>query len=173
MQPPQPGDPLMWDLRRLFQRHAREIDRFLRRRGHSAETAAALTQDTFVRLMTAAPRAAEGNPRAYLHQVARNLSTDLYRRESLAPRADLSEEAFHNLPDAAPSAETKVYDRQRLLIVERALGELPTRTRRAFALHQLGEMTIAEVGEALGLSTSRTWTLIRQAYLHLRARLNE
>lgn len=163
----------MWDLRRLFQRHAREIDRFLRRRGHSAETAADLTQDTFVRLMTAAPRAAEGNPRAYLHQVARNLSLDLYRRERLAPRAELSEEAFRNLPDAAPTAESVVYDRQRLAIVERALMELPERTRRAFVLHQLGERTLGAVGQEIGLSTSRTWTLIRQAYRHLRARLNE
>ncbi|NDW07588.1 RNA polymerase sigma factor [Jiella pacifica] len=163
----------MWDVQNLFRRHAREIDRFLRRRGHSAETAADLTQDTFVRIITAAPRGKAHNPRAYLHQIARNLSVDLYRRERHVERADLTDEEFQRVADAAPGPETIVYDRQRLAIVERALQELPEPTRRAFELHRLGERTMSEVAGELGLSVSRTWTLIRRAYLHLRARLNE
>ena len=31
---------MMWDLQILFHRHAREIERFLRRRGHNSEAAA-------------------------------------------------------------------------------------------------------------------------------------
>lgn len=163
----------MWDLRELFLKHAREIDRFLRRRGHSAEIAADLTQDTFLRVLTAAPQGTAGNPKAYLHQVARNLSVDLRRRERRVEHVDLSEDALLRIADPAPSAEAIVYDRQRLAIVERALGELPEKTRLAFEMHRLGEKTMAEVGVELGLSTSRAWALIRQAYLHLRARLND
>ncbi|QPC43545.1 RNA polymerase sigma factor [Kaustia mangrovi] len=163
----------MWDLQKLFLRHAREIDRFLRRRGHSPETAADLTQDTFLRVMTAAARRDGGNPRAYLHRVARNLSIDLRRRECRMEHVSLPEEEIHAIADPSPSPETAAYDRERLRIVESAIAELPERTRRAFQLHRLGGRTLSEVAGELGLSTSRTWVLIRKAYLHLRARLAE
>lgn len=164
---------MSWDFQHLFLRHAREINSLLRRRGHNAETAADLTQDTFVRLMTAAPRATPHNPRAYLHQVARNLSVDLYRRERLVDFVDLPAEELHGVADATPGPETVVYDRQRLAIVERALLDLPEQTRKAFEMHRLGQRTMQEIAGDLGLSVSRTWALIRRAYLHLRACLNE
>ncbi|VFR17548.1 hypothetical protein ANDO1_1167 [plant metagenome] len=43
----------------------------------------------------------------------------------------------------------------------------------AFELHQLDGYTTSEVADVIGLSVSRTWTLIRRAYLHLRTRLDE
>ncbi|MFH1558594.1 MAG: RNA polymerase sigma factor [Pseudomonadota bacterium] len=163
----------MWDLQALFRRHSRELDRFLRRRGHNPETAADLTQDTFVRVLTAAPAAQASNPRAYLYQIARNLSVDLHRRERLVDYADLTDDEFLQIADARPGAETVVYDRQRLAIVDAALAQLPEDARRAFEMHRLGEKTIQEVAAELEISTARTWRLIRQAYHHLRARLNE
>ncbi|TPM34185.1 RNA polymerase sigma factor [Mesorhizobium sp. B2-3-4] len=164
---------MRWDLHGLFVSHAREIDRFLRRRGHTAETAADLTQDTFVRVMTATPGGKEENPRAYLWRIARNLSIDLKRRERIVEHVHLPDDALQRIADSAPSPEAIVYDRQRLAIVEQALLDLPERTRIAFEMHRLGEKTMSEVAVELGLSTSRTWTLIRRAYQHLRARLKD
>ncbi|WP_308429150.1 sigma-70 family RNA polymerase sigma factor [Brucella endophytica] len=123
--------------------------------------------------MTVVPGGNANNPRAYLHQIARNLSVDLYRRERLVERVYLSAEDMHEIADSAPSPEAVVYDRQRLAIVVQALLELPTQTRRAFELHRMGEKTMSDVAAELGLSVSRTWTLIRRAYLHLRVRLND
>jgi len=164
---------LSWDIQKLFRRHAKEIAKSLRRRGLSAETAADLTQDTFLRVLASPPseNAVIHNPAAYLHRVSRNLSIDHQRRERLLVRVDLSETDFAAIADPSPSAETVVYDRQRLALTEAALAELPERTRRAFELHRLGELTIAEVGKELGLSTTRTWVLIRDAYEHIDARL--
>jgi RNA polymerase sigma-70 factor (ECF subfamily) len=164
---------LSWDLQKLFENHAAEIMRSLRRRGLSAETAADITQDAFVRLLTAEPAngRADGNPRAYLHRISRNLSIDHRRRERLAPRMDVTDEEFQRIADPAPSQETVVYDKQRLISTQRAIEELPERTRRAFELHRLDERTISEVAQELGLSTTRTWVLIRDAYRHIRARL--
>lgn len=126
-----------------------------------------------MRVMTATPQGQDDNPRAYLHQVARNLSLDFYRRQRLVEYVDMPEEEFRRIADNSPSSETVVYDRQRLAIIERALLEMPEQTRQAFMIHRLGEKTMSEVGAELGLSTSRVWTLIRRAYLHLRSRLNE
>ncbi len=107
------------------------------------------------------------NPRAYLYQVSRNLSINHARRERLANTVDLGEEAVAQLVDPSPSAETVVYDRQRLKLTEMALAELPDRTRIAFELHRLGDRTISDVAAEIGLSTTRTWALIRDAYRHI------
>lgn len=165
----------MWDLQRLFLRHARDINRFLRRRGHTPETAADLTQDTFLRVLASPPGEAglNHNPRAYLYQVSRNLSINHHRRDRLLQTVDLADTEAGEIADPVPSPEAVVYSRQRLAQAERALAELPERTRTAFELHRLGERTIAQVAEELGLSTTRTWALIRDAYRHLLSRVDE
>jgi RNA polymerase sigma-70 factor (ECF subfamily) len=162
-----------WNVQSLFLRHARELTGALQRRGLSKETAADLTQDTFMRLITANPTGKQDNPRAYLFRISRNLAADHYRRECSVPIEDISEAEFAAVPDPRPSAETALYDKQRLALSEAALAELPERTRRAFELYRLEEMTIAEVAEKIGLSTTRTWALIRDAYRHVRARLHD
>ena len=160
---------MSWDLQSLFSLYAKEITRSLRRRGLSAETAADLTQDTFLRVLAAT--AAEGtphhNPRAYLHQVSRNLTANHLRREALLPMIDHPEERIAQIADPAPSPERAVHSRQCLAQVQAALAGLPARTRTAFEMHRVGEHTLAEIGATLGLSTTRTWGLIREAYLHL------
>lgn len=160
-------------LQELFDRHGREINRFLRRRGHNEQTAADLTQDAFVRILMSAQDQDVENPRAYLHQVARNLSIDVERRERRMAQADLSDQEIAAIADPSPSPETIVSDRQRLSIAEDVLSGLPERTRYAFEAHRMGEKTIAEIAGELGLSTTRTWTLIRSAYDQLRARIQE
>lgn len=139
-----------------------------------AETAADLTQDTFVKVLTSQPSetARSHNPKAYLYQAARNLGIDHNRHERVLVRVDLSDEDFAAIADPSPSAETLVYDRQKLRLVEAALAELPRRVREAFELHRMGEMTIAEVARQLEMSTTRTWALIRDAYEHIEDRLN-
>lgn len=160
---------MSWDLHKLFKEHAKEIMRALRRRGFSEDAAADLTQDTFLRVLAAAPQDAAGvhNPRAYLHQVSRNLSINLQRRERASPIVSASEDVLAQVADLAPSPETIVRDRQSVRLMKAALAELPERTRKAFELHRLDERTISEIAQELGLSTTRTWTLIREAYRHI------
>ncbi|MDR6869333.1 RNA polymerase sigma-70 factor (ECF subfamily) [Bosea sp. BE125] len=160
---------MVWDIQKLFRHHAKDIARSLRRRGLTAEMAADLTQDTFLRVLSSPPRddAAHHNPKAYLYQVSRNLSINHIRRERLVERVELDDEAFAQLAEPLPSPETIVHDRQRLKLVEAALAELPARTRTAFEMHRLGDHTISEVARELDLSVTRTWTLIRDAYRHI------
>lgn len=166
---------MSWDLHALFVRHSKEIANALRRRGVSSENAADLTQEAFLKLIAAGRpgQATRDNPRAFLFRVSRNLHIDQIRRERLASRVALTHAEFEAIPDDMPSPETKVFDRQRLAISNSALKELPERTRRAFEMHHLGEKGIEAVAQELGLSTTRTWVLIRDAYRHVRDRLRE
>lgn len=158
---------LDWDIQNLFRRHANGIANSLRRRGLTAETAADLTQDTFVRVLVNPPaeKVQNSNPRAYLYRVSHNLRINHHHRESLVQMVELDEAAA--VADPAPGPERIVYSRQCLEMTNKALGELPERTRRAFEMHRLGERTIAEVAEELGISTTRAWALIRDGYRYL------
>lgn len=166
---------MTWDIHTLFKRHAAGIVRSLRRRGWTADCAADITQDTFLRVIVSPP--AEGgpnhNPKAYLYQISRNISTDLHRRERLGLIVDLDGSELLQVADPAPSAENVLYHRQKLALVERALGKLPDRTRRAFELHRLGDQTISEIARELGLSSTRTWALVREGYQHILLEMDE
>lgn len=164
---------MVWDIHHLFCHHSAEIRRSLRRRGLTDDTAADLTQDTFLRLLTARPKHEAHNPRAYLFQIARNLLLDYYRRQRISPIDTVAEEIVLAVADPAPSPEKALYDKQRLAVSEKALLELPERTRTAFELHRIDGLTIAEVGVRIGLSTTQTWSLIRDAYKYLRGRLRD
>jgi len=173
------GLQVKWDLSKLFRRYNADLTMALRRRGLSSDAAADVAQETFLRVLTVGSRMGADrepdadNPRGYLLRVARNLSIDLGRREGRSPFIGAAIDLYEAAPDQAPSQEARLSDRQKLSAVAAALDELPERTRRAFEMHRLGERTIAEIAEALGLSVSRTAALIKDAYHHIRSRVAE
>lgn len=97
-----------------------------------------------MRVLTMPPLAAKGNfnPKAYLYKISRNLGTNYQKREALITTVTIDD------------------------------ASVPERTRQAFEMHRLGERTIAEIGEELGISTSRAWALIRDAYKHILSRVD-
>ena len=157
---------MAWDFQGLFGRHARGISRALQRRGFDQEVAADLTQDTFLRVMSAAP---EGEPpealmQAYLYKVARNLGINHAKREALFRPVDMDTPEAQAALARAPDTETLVASREQLRLVRAILMSLPELQRRAFLLHRIGNLPIARIAGEIGLSTTRTWELIRGAY---------
>lgn len=95
---------MAWDIHILFLRHARGISRSLRRRGLDAETAADLTQDTFVSTMAARPDsdAPDNLMRAYLYRVARNLGVNHSKRQALIGTLSLDDPEAQRVPAREP-----------------------------------------------------------------------
>lgn len=160
-----------WDVQDLFRRHGRELKRFLQRRGVSTDTAADLTQDTFLRLLVGTPSAPIGNARAYLFRTANNLSIDLARRQRLLPLIDDAEAVFGSLADESPSAERVVMSRQELAILQRALDEVPDGPRDVF-LARLDGLTFDEIGRRLGIPTRTAFSRMVKVLAHLKSALD-
>jgi RNA polymerase sigma-70 factor (ECF subfamily) len=163
----------MWDTKLLFEKHSQEINHYLRKCGHGRDEAADLTQDVFMRVLCTTSPARDQNLRAYLYTVARNLSTDVYRRRQIVRFTDIAEEDYRSIPDPNPTPERIASDRQQLMAMSRALAELPPKTRQAFELYRFGDLTIAQVAGEINLSISRTWMLIQKACAHLRKSVQE
>lgn len=157
---------MAWDFHHLFRQHAAGIRRSLRRRGFDGETAGDLTQDTFVRAISARPDTewAENLTQAYLYKIARNLGINHARRAALFMPTSLDDTTAQLALAREPDTETIVATREQLQLVRTILLELPERNRRAFLLHRIENWPIARIADHLGLSTTRTWELVRASY---------
>lgn len=147
----------------LFQRHRRDVFRFLRHLGRDEQLAEDLTQETFMRLTRAAePAHLNERERPYLIRMARNLYVDHWRRQrSLAV---LPADAAQAIPDPGPAPDD-VFE------LHEALGTLKPLEREAFLLCELGGLRYAEIAGVLDVSTDAVRSLIYRARCALRARL--
>lgn len=165
---------MTWNLQALFDLHAASIANALRRSGIDRDTAEDLTQDTFLRLLRGAPTESPvTNLRAYLFRVSRNVMVDHLRRSASNPVHTVEQSALGKVADLSPGADRRLSDRQRLGLVLAVLDELPPRNRRAFELHRIEGKTLASVAEELGISTTRAWEMVQDAYRRIRARLDD
>lgn len=164
---------MAWDIDALFTRHSQGIFLSLKKRGFDTETALDLTQDAFLRALQAQPRgdAPEHSMRAYLYKIARNLGINYARRQGLAPMLPLDAASQASLVAREGDPESIVATRQQLRLVQEVLDSLPARQRQAFILHRLEGLPISQIAAELGLSNTRSWELVHQAYRTIVLRL--
>jgi len=132
---------------------------------HDAEDVA---QEAVLRLLESPPAEMQ-QPRAYLHQTARNLVTDNYRRHAAhefvgteaLERAAASEGDPHAMLRAARMAQ----------VLEAALAELPLKCRQVFVWQRLGGVSQAEIAGRLGVSKNMVEKYMIRAMRHVRERL--
>ncbi|MCH4875244.1 MULTISPECIES: sigma-70 family RNA polymerase sigma factor [Pseudomonas] len=139
------------------------------RRLRNRQQAQDLAHDTFVRVLESGSDAVE-QPRAYLHQTARNIAVDGFRREELRD----SKEQAAVAPCSSQSADPEVYMRAFQLAesVERALLELPLNCRKVFVWQKIEGLTQAEIAERLGLSRNMVEKYMIRTLRHLRERVD-
>jgi RNA polymerase sigma factor (sigma-70 family) len=77
-----------------------------------------------------------------------------------------------NAASLAPSAEDALDAKQRLVRLERAMGELSPKCRSALLMNRLDGKTHREIAEELGVSESMVAKYVIQALKHCRARLS-
>jgi RNA polymerase sigma-70 factor (ECF subfamily) len=140
---------------------------WLRKSGsrHEAED---IAHDAVVRVLEA-DRDAIQQPRAYLHQTARNAATDAWRRSAAHEMVSLDaiDEPF--AADGDPAAACRAAET--VAALETALLELPLKCRQVFAWQRLGGMSQEEIAGKLGLSKNSVEKYMIRAMRHLRDRM--
>lgn len=138
------------------------------RRLRNRQQAQDLAHDTFLRVLESRPETVE-QPRAYLHQTARNIAVDGFRREELR---DAKEQA------AVPPSSSETGDPEQYMhaiqlaeSVERALQELPLNCRKVFVWQKIEGLTQAEIAVRLGLSRNMVEKYMIRTLRHLRERV--
>lgn len=139
------------------------------RRLDSRHDAEDVTHDAVVRILEA-DGSAILKPRAYLHQTARNLATDAYRRSAAHETIPLDDIEEFAAPDR--DLDQTVHASQMVAALEVALAELPLKCRQAFIWQRIGGMTQAEIAQRLGVSRNMVEKHMIRAMRHLRTRLS-
>ena len=151
-----------------FFEHYEELIRTWTRRLRNRQQAEDLAHDTFVRVLEAKSASVE-QPRAYLHQTARNIAVDGYRREDRREAMEL--EAFDQTrPSGDP--EDFMHAIQLADSIEHALAELPLNCRRIFIWQKIEGLTQQEIAERLGVSKNMVEKYMIRTLRHLRDRLD-
>lgn len=140
----------------LYNDHHNWLQGWLRKKLGCSENAADLTQDTFVRIISASSRCddvlAIREPRSYLATIARRVMVDYFRRQRLE-RA--WEEALANLPEAEDiSPEMRLLVIETLYEIDVMLDGLGHNVRQAFLMSQLEGLSYAAIAEQLSVSVS-------------------
>ena len=151
-----------------FFEHYEELIGTWTRRLRNRQQAQDLAHDTFVRVLESASETVE-QPRAYLHQMARNIAVDGFRRETLR---DAKEQAAVP-PSLSEMGDPEQYMRAIQLAesVEKALQELPLNCRKVFVWQKIEGLTQAEIAERLGLSKNMVEKYMIRTLRHLRERV--
>ncbi len=162
----------------MLERYHTELLNFLCRLVGDRETAADLTQESFLRVLSAQSLGkAVVEPRALLYRVARNLVVDQHRRIQVRRHDDLDAIAEHQLA-AAPrhlQPEEALASQQVIRAYLSTIEALPPRCREAFVLFVFDDFSHADIARHMGISVSmvekhiiRAMVACRQCERHLR-----
>ncbi|MDR6941566.1 RNA polymerase sigma factor [Mucilaginibacter pocheonensis] len=143
----QSGDEIAFE--KLYRHYVDPIFRKIQYLTKSAEIAEELTQDVFLKIWER--RASIDHHKsfgAFVHRIAQNLITDLYRR--LAHDRAFREELINSVAELYDPAASET-DRQ---LVYHALNTLPAQRKKVMSMVKIEGMSYEEVSNLLGVSTS-------------------
>ena len=147
----------------LVNRHYDNIYAFCYRRCGDRELAADLTQEVFLKLVTAVYRySVTGKFTNYLLTIAVNVCNDHYRRKK-PETAPLEESSA-----ADPGAEERLLKNDSADAVRRALDALPDEQRDTLILHYWHDMKLRDIAAVTGVPTATAKSRLRLGKARMR-----
>ena len=131
-----------------------------------------LVQEAWLRCDRAAKTEPLLQPARLLWRILRNLSIDRGRRIAIQSRtmvASQDDPRWENLPDDRLSVEDLLIAREELVLIQRVLDTLDSRTRTAFEMHRFEGAKLREIAERLGISITTAHGLVAEATRLVRA----
>jgi len=143
----------MNEIETLYRQHASAVFRFAWGLCGDRSSAEDIVSETFVRLLTGAPRIETRTARAYLLTIARNVFLNGLRRR----RREVALDEDTAAPPDDPTG--RLDDRARLASVVGALRDLPEHERAALLLRVDHDLPYEDIATALGarVGTVKVW----------------
>jgi RNA polymerase sigma-70 factor (ECF subfamily) len=143
---------------------ARRLARWLTGNPHDAED---VVQDASLRALRYFRTFTGGDGRAWFLRIVRNICHS--RRVSPAPRAvDLFDEEQHSSGQSLPDPETLLLRTDDVMAIERAIKELPHRSRELLVLRELQGLSYQELAHTLDIPMGTVMSSLSRARQALR-----
>ena len=161
---------LSWNsqIARLFAEQKKALEAFVTRRTGSAQVAADLTQESFLRLARLDSGEKIDNLPAFLFTIASNLVRDHQRQAIRRERLDAGEPS-EELPCSNPGADEQLAAYLQEQLMQDAILALPPATRQIFLLYHVDELSYSEIGERLSITARSVEYQLRRALIECRA----
>jgi RNA polymerase sigma factor (sigma-70 family) len=145
----------------LYQAHQNWLYQWLRAKLGTADSAADIAHDTWIRLYSQEHLPSDALSRPYLVKIAKGLLIDRYRRYRVE-QAYL--QTLQDLPElVAPSAESQYLVIETLMQLDLALQSLPLPIKQAFLLHRIEGKKYKDIAQILQISVSSVEKYIARA----------
>ena len=156
----------------FFKRYRLPLTRFFSKRVGADADVDDLVQEVFTRIYSQDRQGGLENPNAYIFQVAANLVRDRARRSATKQvfSRSLELDSADRVEELSP--ERVLQGKEALKALQRALGELPQRTRAVFLLHRFEGFKYREIATRLGISTSAVEKHMMAAIRHVAERVD-
>lgn len=158
-------------LRQLLLGGYGELKTRLAQRLGSAELAADVLQDTWLRLERAAPAGPVRQPKSYLLRIAYNIALKRRQAEHETVTLDDARTAL-DLSDDAPDPASVVEWRSEIAMLQQAVAELTPRQQDILVASRLNNVPLAELAARHGISQRWVERELRHAVLHCARRLD-
>lgn len=162
-------------LNRAIEAHYADIKAAVRRHGHSRSAAADIVHDLYIKLAEK-PDVLQGKSsiRAFLCRAAVNLGIDRLRRSRFEGRLfSGSEQEALAVASETPPPDHALQVEARLIVLRKAIAELPVRRRAVFILHRLHGLEPDAIAKRLNISRNMVDRHLRRALAHCLGRLFE
>lgn len=133
-----------------------------------------IAQDAYLRFSVAMAEKPLDNPVSYLYRVVRNLALDYCRRRQFEKKlfSQSVDEWTEILPDDRYTPEEEAISNDALEKLQRAMNELPERTRVALEMHRLHEYKLREIADHLNISLPMAHYLVKEGLTYCQSRLS-
>lgn len=101
-------------------------------------------------------------PLGYLYRIVRNLAVDFTRRRSTEARVLADDRSWWLSPATIRTPEQDFSHEQHLQEIDRMLADTSPLVQKAVNLHRIHGLTLLQIAEALGVSTSSAHRLVRE-----------
>jgi RNA polymerase sigma-70 factor (ECF subfamily) len=158
-------------LRGLIDDHIDFVARVLRNAGTPDAEVDDEVQRTFIVATNRLDDMRPGCERSFLLRIALNLAA--HARRTLARRREVGADQAPEMIDGGASAE-QLTDRKRArLMLDRALDRMDEDLRTVFVLHEIEEMSMAEIATSLQIPAGTVASRLRRARVDFREQLGD
>lgn len=138
----------------LFLAHQQKLHAYFYARLRNREASADLVQETFLRFTKKKYDSYGSCAVAYLYRIASNLVIDHVRRDRRRRTECVAPDCLTDISDDTQEPPEIVDACEQIQRLQRAVQDLPERTRRVLILYRLKEFTYSEVAARLAISES-------------------
>ncbi|WAC71662.1 sigma-70 family RNA polymerase sigma factor [Roseateles sp. SL47] len=151
------------DLTEIFVTHRSRLRRIALAIVQNAQGADDVLQDAYLKLLSAQTALVVHQPLAYCGQIVRNMARDHLRRQSFEAGLLGEEEEGQYAQATYGQPDLHAMRRQNLVILHKALSDVPTRTRIAYEMYIVRGMTQRDISKTLAVSVGLVNALIAEA----------